>query len=252
MCFHELSYKQTTKAEAGQPKTVKISRPNGFLVGDRVQVTNERGGSLRQLPATITKVDSDGYSIKTDSGVGGWFRGHNLELIAPTPVETPTPVATPTYQFKVGDRVHVKYDTKGPYWDGPGTVTDIRVSGSPVYFIVKTDSGKVGGFYAQNLTPITFTVTQSSVGAKTAIDIIVSGPYQLALHTAVTLASTNGSVTVDQVQDELSKHGYTSADLGNAAGAIFRTSKFRKVGQVRSTRKSNRGRMISQWELVTA
>lgn len=62
---------------------------------------------------------------------------------------------------------------------------------------------------------------------------------------------TNFKVDADQVQARLARFGFTSADLGNAAGSIFTRDKFVNTGHtVKSTRQGNRGRRIAIWQLV--
>jgi len=57
-------------------------------------------------------------------------------------------------------------------------------------------------------------------------------------------------VTADDVQFALENFGLGSEDLGNAAGAIFRTSDWEAVGFTESERDSNRARVIRTWRLV--
>lgn len=192
MCF-ERSYTRRTEAPAKVEVPVKTEVPvkaevpvktgfkTEFKVGDRVKVTKSRGGSYRDIPATITNKDTEGFTIKTDSGTTGWFIAASLELIPATP---PVPV----HPFKV------------------------------------------------------------RTGSDTATSV---GPYQLALRAALAIATTKGFVTADEIQAELAKHGYKSTDLGNAAGSVFRSSRFRKIGETRSTRPSNHGRKIARWALAT-
>jgi hypothetical protein len=58
-------------------------------------------------------------------------------------------------------------------------------------------------------------------------------------------------VTSDMVQVELEKSGYTSADLGNAAGMVFRSKEWVRTDQaVQTTRKIGHGRVINIWRFV--
>jgi hypothetical protein len=212
---------------------------NKFKIGDRVRVTAERGATYSLKPATImSDEDTDGgYYIKIDDvSQSHYFFGKNLELI---------PV---TNEIKVGDRVKVTYSK---YWDGNGTVVAIEKSSysSQDIYSVRYDSGRRGGFYKSHVELIKAPVTgtRSSVGVK---DILTGYAYKTALTAAINIARDKGVVTADDVQAAISTHGYTAKQLGNAAGAIFRSSKFRKIGETRSTRPSNRGRKIAQWSLA--
>lgn len=60
----------------------------------------------------------------------------------------------------------------------------------------------------------------------------------------------NGECTADDVQDALRPHGYSSADLGNAAGAVFPRSRWEFTGRwTRSRRVSNHGHQNRVWRL---
>jgi hypothetical protein len=173
----------------------------------------------------------EGFYIKTDSGRTGYFLPKNLEKL----------VEVSETKFKAGDRVQIN---NGPdsMWNGPGTV---EYFGNGIY-VVKSDTVKLsGGFYPDKLTLI------ESKPILTYDTTLQVSAYETALQAAINIATKAGVVTADDVQAAISTHGYSPKQLGNAAGAIFRNSRFRKVGEVRSTRQSNRGRKIAQWELVT-
>lgn len=61
------------------------------------------------------------------------------------------------------------------------------------------------------------------------------------------LADRFGKVNIDMVQDRLIRRGI---DLGNTAGAIFKTKEWEWTGEViQSSRISNRARIIRVWRL---
>jgi hypothetical protein len=76
--------------------------------------------------------------------------------------------------------------------------------------------------------------------------------FIVARKLAVQLAKANGTVNADLVQDDLAKLGYASADLGNAAGALFRGKNWKYVRTQKSARKGNHLRDIKVWEYVGA
>jgi len=63
------------------------------------------------------------------------------------------------------------------------------------------------------------------------------------------IAQKRGSVTIDDVQAELVANGFSSEDLGCAAGALFISKEWECVGFKKSTRTSNRARRILVWKL---
>ena len=234
MCF------QYNKERKEKKQAVKsdIRDNTGLKVGDRVKVTYS---SYLNGEATFTgTAQQDGktyYNIKTDDGrTGGFYREH-LTLIS-TPVKT---------GFKIGDRVRVKVSRRSNYSLVPATVVgEARKVYSEIGRAIRIDDGTVIYFFDKNLeylpVPAATSVTTKTLGSA----------YIAGANAAHRLAKQNGTVTADQVQAELALMGYTSRDLGNAAGSIFRSSKFRRVGEVNSTRPGNRGRKIAQWELVSA
>jgi hypothetical protein len=80
----------------------------------------------------------------------------------------------------------------------------------------------------------------------------VESAYAVARRIAESLGKANKFVTADDVQAELLKQGYTSADLGNAAGPLFRKSKsWKDTGKtVNSKRKGAHSRKITVWEYI--
>ena len=78
--------------------------------------------------------------------------------------------------------------------------------------------------------------------------------YVLALARGVALeharSDPRGECTADDVQVVLRENGYSSADLGNAAGAVFPRSIWVFTGKWRSSRRvSNHGHQNRVWQL---
>lgn len=65
---------------------------------------------------------------------------------------------------------------------------------------------------------------------------------KIAMH----LARLNGSVTIDDVQKELFKIG---ADIGMAAGSIFRGKEWIRIGHKKTERSSSHARLVSIWKI---
>jgi hypothetical protein len=143
---------------------------------------------------------------------------------------------TAKQEFKVGDRVYVNY---GHGWNGSGTVVEVWSSGN---ISVKTDSGKHGSFNLEYLTLI----------EPAPIVHIKSKVFSIAKSIAVTLAKQSSLriTNIDRVQSELFLLGYNSADLGNAAGCVFRGKNWKKFNKAQSNRKGNHSREIVTWEYV--
>jgi len=159
-------------------------------------------------------------------------------------------------EIKVGDRVNVSWRGSS-LWEGPATVVRIYGNGD---ISIRKDGGLIGSFSPEHITLIeSASVPQvpaqeiqakekgiaRAVGKHTAVFIV-------ARKLAVDLAkkNSNGVVNADQVQDELTKLGYTSSDLGNAAGALFRGKNWIKLAPSKSTRKGNHARDIANWKYV--
>lgn len=66
----------------------------------------------------------------------------------------------------------------------------------------------------------------------------------------IALSRPNRELTADAVQAVMIGLGFTPAQLGNAAGAIFRGKAWVWTGRVvKSSRKSNRARILRVWRL---
>lgn len=74
------------------------------------------------------------------------------------------------------------------------------------------------------------------IAKKIAVDLAKSKPLKI--------------VNADLVQAELLKQGYTSSDLGNAAGALFRGKNWIRYFRTKSNRKGNHKREITNWQYI--
>ena len=63
------------------------------------------------------------------------------------------------------------------------------------------------------------------------------------------IAQRKTFVTIDDVQAELEAQGFTSADLGNAAGGVFRGKEWECWGSRQSKRALAHARRILVWKL---
>lgn len=72
----------------------------------------------------------------------------------------------------------------------------------------------------------------------------------LARRIATRIAITEGDCDIDRVQETLAGYGFRSADLGNAAGSVFRGEEWIFTGQWRESRRvGNHARSIRVWRL---
>jgi hypothetical protein len=214
-------------------------------VGQRVRAVPGRH-DWSTSDSIVTSISSEFVYIKNqriNGGEPGGFYPENLIPCAPLPTKK---------EFKVGDRVQIKY---GYGWDGPATVDNIW---SPESISVKTDKPgfhNSGAFHPKYLTlveqPVQFTLAKvpTSVDHRSRVRV-----FGVAKEAAVKLAKQNFSslVSADDVQDELRKLGYSSLDLGNAAGNLFRGKNWKKVSTKKSTRSGNNAREISVWKYIGA
>lgn len=140
--------------------------------------------------------------------------------------------------FKVGETVRLtkkRIAENGENHSYAGNLTVVRINSE--FVTVRTKSGTTGSFYPYNLERVP--------GKNLSV-------LQLARNTAITLSQAKGLVSADDVQSELSKLGYTSKQLGNAAGVLFRGKHWKKIGSVKSTRPGNHLRTISTWQYIGA
>lgn len=228
MCFHYEPRKKETKNT--EVKT-NISK---FQVGDKVKITrkaNSRENGWNNI--WISDMDSAVGKVGTVTEVTQWGIGVNVPGIRGfyQYPEFVLEVAS-KHGFEIGERVRVTAKRGGPYVGVPATVKSFDTE----YVHILPDGNKfVVSYFPYNLEKL-----------PAPKDV-----YSAAKEIAIAIAQ-HGTVTADKVQEKLIAQGYTPGQLGNAAGALFRGKNWRKVGEVPSTRPSNRGRKVSEWELVNA
>jgi hypothetical protein len=260
MCFEtETREKKLSKAELfGTPK---------FKPGDKVKITrkaishennweNSWVDFMNTAVGKIGIVKNSGYSLRHNIDVefNGRTYGYPVFVLELVPeVESVKPIKK---EFKVGDRVQVNWQT-GSMWNGPGTITRIYQHNGDIQ--VTTDTYLVGAFDPEKLTLISTPATVPSVeitkkeqGINAAVKSH-SKVFGIAKNLAVQLAQSNaiGVTNADAVQAALVKQGYTSIDLGNAAGALFRGKNWKKYNTQKSTRDGNHAREITNWQYVS-
>jgi hypothetical protein len=253
MCF------ETVKLQEKTPVAVPK-----FKIGDKVKVTRaaksrERGwinSWIKEMNLAVGQIGTV-VSLHSDEArldVPGIKEKYFYPLFVLEPVtEKPTEKT-----FKVGDRVQVKY---GYGWDGLGTVKADRGG----FFDVKLDHKTYeGSFYPNQLTFIEAKPYADVATPKTEVAAAQQGisaavkshnrVFTVAQAFAVALAKSNaiGVTNADAVQAKLAEQGFTSADLGNAAGALFRGKNWKKYNTQKSARKGNHAREISNWMYVGA
>lgn len=101
-----------------------------------------------------------------------------------------------------------------------------------------------------------FNQRQGQLGKEAAFDRHERGKRTRCLARArvlaeeIALSRNNKQLTIDAVQHYLSIEGYKPADLGLAAGAVFRGKQWRNVGTKRSIRATSHARLVTVWELL--
>lgn len=249
----------------GKKSAVKQSS-TGLKVGDRVRVTrtaeSHEGGwenswepDMDLAVGQIGVVTYIGSRLKHDIGL--MFSDISRVTDAYSFPEFVLEKVVEPRKFQIGDRVRVSY-TYGHGWDGDGKIISKNFMDM---FVVKYDRGhQTGAFYSKYLTliepagapvPPVAEVALQSQGTSASVKSH-NKVFLLASKIAVQLGQQNGSVSADQVQAELVKLGYSSTDLGNAAGALFRNKNFKKDYAVKSGRKGNHAREITKWQYVGA
>ena len=148
-----------------------------------------------------------------------------------------------------GSIVNIKW----PGWQGTGEVLSVP-SGGYQYYRVKHEDGRIGGFLVNQLAPVALAATVQ-IGRHGAP--VLTLPKTLAVSTAKRIVLQLGRqqryVTSDNVQKELTRLGFKSGDLGNAAGVLFKGGNFVRTSHtVKSQRPAARGRRIAVWEYVGA
>lgn len=225
-------------------KTAKVTEiHNGYV---KVQF-EEDAFTVALFPQRLTLIESKATITGLEPGT------------VETKIET-KPIVLPIKlsDFKTGDRVEVKH---GYGWDGPGTV--VRIGYANV--IVQLDNkpkGFHGGFNLHEVTKISsLAIEPGQLEKFRQSRAVTTGVhtgqgtkfvFNTAYTAAVKLARANGVTNADEVQASIAQQGITPAQLGNAAGAIFRSKNFQKVGTIKSTRPGNHSRTISTWKYVGA
>ena len=75
--------------------------------------------------------------------------------------------------------------------------------------------------------------------------------FSVAQSLAVQLGKENRFVNAGMVQERLSRLGFTSAELGNAAGSLFSKKLFRSTGtKVANTNPTANRRKVTVWEYI--
>lgn len=233
-------------------KTIATPEQGGFKVGDSVKIvraaknqengwTNVWAKSMNEATGKIGTVvafeGSDGIQVKVP-GISALYFYPEFVL------------ALSKEGFSVGDRVQVKASRMSDNFSlEPATVTGFSLDNNNLLVQIKTDKGRTGGFYPRNieLLPAAPAVKVAISGSK-----VPSTAFATAQGIAISLAKSNGRVNADEVQDALATKGYSSTDLGNAAGALFRSKNWKKVGAVKSARKGNHARTIQNWKYIGA
>ena len=101
-----------------------------------------------------------------------------------------------------------------------------------------------------------FSGKQGQLGKEAALDKHEQGKRIRCLARARVLAEEiaqsrpSRQLTIDAVQHHLAREGYMPADLGLAAGVVFRGKQWCKVGTRRSTRATSHARDVNVWELL--
>jgi hypothetical protein len=220
----------------------------GFTVGQRVYIprTGQKGvvtGFSSEFGDDFVRVKRDGVTSEMKDG-GGWFPE---SLTWEPPVQTPAPTNPETkFGFTVGQRVVIA----GHY---RGVITGF----TDHYVKVHRDGWNIGQDFSQ-WYPSSVKLEAGSPVAPTAASTPAPLPnlrekaYDVAKRIAKKLGQEQHRVTADNVQSELARLGYTSVDLGNAAGNLFRGKNWKHSGYVTTARPTGRGRKISVWEYMGA
>lgn len=158
--------------------------------------------------------------------------------------------------FKVGDTVKITHKANSH----EGVV--LEVVAKKAALILKEDVVLAATFFPGDKVRVTYPdyksqrltkISSAPMGTTTPLKAdLKSAAFVTARIAALTLAKKNGQTNADEVQAELAAKGYTSGQLGNAAGAIFQGKNWKKVGAMKSTRPGNNRRAISIWQYIGA
>lgn len=223
--------------ELVQDKPVQVETT--LKIGDTVRAP---GRDVFDTLCVVPKIDKEFVFIRTPKGDEGGFYPKNLKLEAAT-------------KFKRGDKVKVNWNY-GSIWDGTAVVRSVFSNGD--VSVTMDNGGYQGAFSPNKLTLIKSSVVVHSAPEIAAKERGISGAakshskvFAIAKNLAVEIARRNaGHVNADLVQKELVGLGFSSTDLGNAAGVLFRGKNWKKVSTVKSNRKGNHLREITNWQYV--
>ena len=251
-----------------------------FREGDRVINKYNQHGTVQYSQGEFIQVLVDGTQFP-----GGWYES---SLRFETPAPAPAPVNPESkFGFTVGQRVRITTNVPGyiPKFGNEGVVTGFENTYSKDFIRVLTDKGNSGAWYPSSLALIapvaptaapaltpnqveTLPVPQSKsqaarLSVQTGTQLKYAGQnaaisknsevYRIAKDIAVELGRNWKQVNIDMVQGVLVSRGYKAADLGNAAGAIFRGKNWKDTGNTYlSRRESNHARRITVWAYVGA
>lgn len=220
------------------------SAPSEFKVGDRVQVNYKPNsmwngiGFVSKIHGPVGGTNLNSVQVTVNKMVGA-FKPEHLTLVNETTEPIHVERRTQGKEFNIGDTVRAIGRAQ---YDSPSTVDEI----DKTYVYIRTSKGERGGFYPYNLTLI------KPINSSSLHSVPRSTVYSIAKGIAVKLAKTHGVVNADNIQEELFRLGYSSTDLGNAAGSLFHGKNWEKVSTINSTRKGNRLRQINQWKYIGA
>jgi hypothetical protein len=244
-----------------------------FKVGDRVVNKYGQHGTVQEFQNEFIRVLVDGTQFP-----GGWYES---SLRFETPPQAPAPVNPETkLGYTVGQRVEILNSAYhgGRFGVVTGFIGGYSANGEPSFVKVITDLGKIGGWLPSSIklvapvapiaTPVPPPALTPNQGLAAAREIAAgvsakyagqnaainknAQVYQIAKNIAIQLGKDKGLVTIDAVQGELVNLGYKAADLGNAAGAVFRGKNWKEAGPYLSRRESNHARKITVWKYVGA
>jgi hypothetical protein len=232
------------------PQETRTFVTTTFKVGDKVLIirkakSHERDWEnswVEEMDNSVGKIGivkhiSTGLKYNIDVEYDGETLGYPSFVLE---LAKPEPVVPGLGGFKAGDKVQVKAERNSKNFSLVSAIVNFV---DEVYVHIETVTGLNGAFYPSNLE---FIPEKPMYGVRPSI-------YKLAMSKAIELAKSGyGYVNADDVQASLKADGYLPEDLGNAAGALFRSKCFENVGTTRSLREGNRGRRIIVWKYIGA
>jgi len=290
MCF-EITETKKVETKTSGVRTATGAQA-GFKIGDLVKIlrvptsadlvgwhntwTPKMDAAVGQIGEVLDDYGATGCSVKVPSITNRnyYYPKSVLEAATSTPIPRSL-VATndprklePDFalasKFVVGDKVRTHYPD---YRSGrEGLIATVLPTETSGYVYVRYESGNQVNLYPQRLTlvesaasitgtetakPASVETTKKARGIAGAVKSH-SAVFVQALTIAKELGKQNPTVNADQVQNKLAQLGYSSTDLGNAAGALFRGKSWKKVGTTKSARLGNHAREISNWQYIGA